>query len=30
MVNGTLYVASSNFGITPELYVFGLPSGEEK
>ena len=25
MVNGTLYVSSSNFGITPELYVFTLP-----
>ena len=28
MVNGTLYVTGSNFGITPEVYVFGLP-GEE-
>jgi hypothetical protein len=28
MVNGTLYVTSSNFGITPELYVFRLP-GED-
>ena len=25
MVNGTLYVAGSNFGITPELYVFRIP-----
>ena len=25
MVNGTLYVTSSNFGITPQLYVFTLP-----
>lgn len=25
MVNGTLYVTGTNFGTTPELYVFGLP-----
>jgi outer membrane protein assembly factor BamB len=31
MVNGTLYLAGSNFGITPNLYVFSLPgAGEEK
>ena len=29
MLNGTLYVAGSNFGITPNLYVFKLFGGEE-
>jgi len=29
IVNGTLYLAGSNFGITPNLYVFGLPGVEE-
>jgi outer membrane protein assembly factor BamB len=28
MLDGTLYVAGSNFGITPELYVFKLAGGE--
>jgi outer membrane protein assembly factor BamB len=30
MVNGTLYVTGSNFGITPELYVFQLFTEEEE
>jgi len=25
MVNGTLYVSGTNFGLTPNLYVFQLP-----
>ena len=29
MVNGTLYVAGSNFGITPNLYVFKVPGADE-
>ena len=28
MVNGTLYVAGSNFGITPNLYVFKIPGAD--
>lgn len=30
LVNGTLYVTSSNFGFTPELYVFKLPGTDEE
>jgi outer membrane protein assembly factor BamB len=30
MVNGTLYVTGSNFGITPELYVFKLAITDEE
>jgi outer membrane protein assembly factor BamB len=30
MVNGTLYVTGSNFGITPILYSFGLPGSAQE